>query len=237
MGEVADELLVVDSFSTDKTQEIADALGARVIEHPFESYGQQRKFAVQQAQYDFVLVLDGDEALSPELIQSINDVKENWMADCYGINRLSRIGSRWIRHGAWYPDRKFRLFDRRKIVFGGINPHDKLIPAKGATTAFLKGDIHHFTNDNFHGRMESVNRLSSHAANAFFARGKRGSFGRLLFKPGLRFISEYIIRGGFRDGFYGFLIAKSSAQYVFQREAKLMEMSIKRKEPEELVEG
>ncbi len=223
MSQVADELLVVDCFSTDRTIEIASGLGARILQHPMEGFREQRKFTVDSAQFDYVLLLDADEVLSDELVESILRVKEDWSADCYHINRLNRMGDRWIRHGAWYPDRLYRLFDRRKIFVGGTNPHDRFIPVEGARTTRIRGDILHYTSENYHDRMFKENRASSDAAEAYFNLGKKGSYGRLLFKPGFRFLKEYIFKGGFRDGFYGYLIARSSAQYVFLREAKLME--------------
>lgn len=221
---VADEILVVDSFSTDATTEIARQLGARVLEHPFEGHIQQKEWAIEQASFDRILFLDADEALSPELLASIRAAKEEWPYDCYWCSRLSRMGGRWIRHGAWYPDRKMRLFDRKKYRTAGINPHDKFVPAKGATAGRLNGDILHYTNSDIRDRARTVNALSTHAARAYYERGKKGSWLRMLVKPRLRFFSEYVLRGGFLDGFYGFVIAKTSAQYVFLRESKMLEL-------------
>jgi glycosyltransferase involved in cell wall biosynthesis len=221
---VADELLVVDSFSTDETLEIAAQLGARTMQHPFEGHIQQKRYAIEQAQHDIIISLDADEELSDTLQQSILEAKKQWTHDCYFMNRMSNIGHQWIHHGGWYPDRKMRLFDRRKFSVGGINPHDKFIPAPSATTTRLKGDILHHTNADIQSRVQTINNFSTLAARAFYERGKKGSLIRVLAKPGLRFFSEYILRGGFLDGFYGFVIAKTSAQYVFLRESKLLEL-------------
>jgi len=158
------------------------------------------------------------------LQQSILAAKNNWTHDCYFMNRMSNIGNQWIHHGGWYPDRKMRLFDRRKFSVGGINPHDKFIPAESASTTRLKGDILHHTNSDIKGRVATINNFSSLAARAFHERGKKGNLLRVLVKPGLRFFAEYFIKLGFLDGFYGFLIAKTSAQYVFLRECKLIEI-------------
>lgn len=222
---LADEILVVDSFSTDQTLAIAQAKGARILQHPFAGHVEQKRYAIAQARYEQVLSLDADEALSPTLYASIAAVKSKWTHDGYYMNRCSCIGGQWIRYGGWYPDRKMRLFDRRRYTLGGINPHDKFLPADGARTTRLPGDLLHYTNDDIAARAETQNKFSTLAARAFFARGKRGSLLRLLFKPTFRFLSEYLFQRGFLDGFYGFIIARTSAYYVFLREAKLLEMS------------
>ncbi len=224
MKAVAEELVVVDSFSTDRTVEIAREQGARVIQRPYPGYAEQRRFLIETAGFDHVLPLDADEALSDELAESILQVKANWTRDCFWCNRLSRVGDHWIRHGAYYPDRKMRLFKKGKYQITGINPHDKIVAAPGATEGRLNGDILHYAYRDLAQRSDKMNGLSSHAARAYAELGKRGNWFRLLFKPGIRFFIEYLVRGGFRDGFYGYAIARTSAQYVFLREAKLMEI-------------
>lgn len=221
---VVDEILVVDSFSEDQTRELAAAKGAKVIQHAFAGYIEQRDYAIQKATFDGVLLLDADEALDEQLRNSIQTIRENWTHDCYTMNRLSNLGNQWIHHGAWYPDRKLRLLDRNYYEVAGTNPHDKLVPKPGATVKQLKGDILHYTNADFKERVETINRFSSIAAQAFYDKGKKGNWLRILFKPGLRFLSEYFFKRGFLDGFYGFVIAKTSAQYVFLREVKLYEL-------------
>lgn len=221
--DLADEIVVVDSHSTDETAAIAEQLGARVILRPFQGFTDQRSFSIRSASCDHVLVLDADEALSEELRASVRAAKAGWAYDCYWCNRLSSFGGRWIRHGAWYPDRKMRLFDRRKYRVGGIDPHDEILPVPGAREGHLRGDLLHYTNEDIAHRIDKVNGLSTAAANAYAERGRRGSLLRVLFKPPIRFLVEYIIRRGFLDGYYGFVIARSSALYVFLREAKLLE--------------
>lgn len=221
---LVDEVVVVDSLSTDDTITIAEAAGARVILQKFLGHREQKAFAIEQASNDFVLSLDADEALSPELQASINTVKESGTHDGYYVNRLNRLNGRWIHHGGWYPDRKMRLFDRRKYVMGGTNPHDRFDPAPGASTTRLSGDLLHYTNDDMDSRIITINKFSSIAAAAFYAEGKRGSWWRVLLKPGSRFISEFLLRSGWRDGYYGYYIAKTSAQYVWLREMKLLQL-------------
>lgn len=222
---LADEIVVVDSLSTDDTVAIAEAAGARVIPQKFLGHREQKAFAIEQASHNYVLSLDADEALSNELKASMQAAKENWTHDGYYVNRLNRLNGQWIHHGGWYPDRKMRLFDRRKYVMGGTNPHDRFDPAPGASTTRLKGDLLHYTNDDMDSRVITINKFSSIAAKAFYAEGKRGSWGRVLLKPTGRFVSEFLLRSGWRDGYYGYYIAKTSAQYVWLREMKLLELS------------
>ena len=111
---IVDEMLVVDSFSKDKTVALAEAKGARVILHPFDGHKEQRQYSISQSKHDYVLVLDADEALDDTLKASIAKVKENWTHECYQMNRMSNIEEVWIRHGGWYPDKKMRLFHKEK---------------------------------------------------------------------------------------------------------------------------
>lgn len=219
---VADEVVVVDSLSSDGTVMLAKKLGARVIDQPFLGHREQKKLAIELAANDYVLSLDADEALSPALLESIQAAKANWRFDGYYCNRLNQLGGQWIRHGGWYPDRKMRLFDRRKYQMGGVNPHDRFDPVAGAKTTRLAGDLLHYTNDDLDARLATINKFSTIAAAAFYEQGKRGSYLRVLVKPLARFLSEYLFQGGWKDGFYGYFIAKTSAQYVWQREVKLI---------------
>lgn len=221
LGEVADEIVVVDSLSTDRTAEIAREEGAKVILQPFLGYREQKVFAIEAASHDIVLSLDADEALSPELRESINRVLREWSHDGYFVNRLNLFMGRWIKHGGWYPDRKMRLFDRGKYRIGGINPHDRFEPTEGATTTQLKGDLLHYTDEGMHERMIRLNNHSTVAAKAYHDRGKKGSLPRMLTKPFARFLSKYFLKLGFLDGLPGYLIAKTDSQYVWLREAKL----------------
>lgn len=221
---VVDEMLVVDSFSEDDTVAIAETKGARVLQHEFAGYIEQKRYAIEQAVNERVLLLDADEALDEALRVSIQQVREHWTHPCYTMNRMSTLGNRWIRHGAWYPDRKMRLFERSQYEIVGINPHDKFVPRPGTTQQHLRGDILHYTNDGLEDRIATINKFSTVAAEAYAQKGKRGSLLRVLFKPGLRFFSEYVLRRGFLDGFYGYFIARTSAQYVFLREVKLLEL-------------
>ncbi len=226
---LADEVVVVDSFSTDDTPAIAAELGARVLQRAWPGYAAQREWACTQAQHNLVLALDADEYLSPELFQSIAKVKIQPIADAYTFNRLNRIGDYWVRHGGWYPDRKMRLFDRRKVRFQDAGGHDSIVPLPSATTAHLEGHLLHYANANLHERVAQVNKLSLDSARYLYAQGKRSAWYRILLKPLWRFVAEYLLRRGFLDGAYGLALASSSAQYVFWREFKLWELTRRQK--------
>ena len=228
---IADEIVVVDSYSTDDTVALAEARGARVLFHRFESYNQQREHAARAASSDYVLALDADEYLSAELRESIAAAKQSWLTDTYVFNRLNRIGDTWL----WYhPDRKLRLFDRRKVKFTGIGGHDTVAPVPGATKSNLPGHLLHHVNVDLHDRTAQNNRLSTATARYYYGQGRRGSWLRMLYKPFFRFLIEYFLRRSFLSGFYGFTVAVISAHYVFLREAKLLEMwRLERVEKEE----
>ena len=128
---IADEMLIVDSFSTDATLEIAKNRGARIVQNKFEGFIQQREFCVKQCQFEHVLALDADEWLSPELQKEIGNVKNNWTHDTYYLNRLNSISGKWIKHGAWYPSYRLRLFDRKYIFHTGTNHVSVAAPSRG----------------------------------------------------------------------------------------------------------
>ncbi len=223
VSRVSDDLLVVDSFSTDDTVSIAKELGARIIEKEFEGYILQREFCVENAKYDFVLALDADEWLSDELIAEIAAIKSNSTHDCYTLNRLSKIGPHWIKHGTWFPQHILRLFHKTKALCAGRSPHDKIIPIKNASVKPLKGLLYHQVNEDFADRVKTINRHSDIAAETLFKEGFAPSVLRLTFKPFFRFINEYFFRLGFLDGKAGFFVCITAAYYVFLREMKLFE--------------
>lgn len=226
----ADEIVVVDSLSTDKTKKICLDYGARFIEQPFLGYIEQKNFALDQASYDYVLSLDADEAISETLADSIKKAKENTSADSYRMNRCASYGGKWIRHGAWYPDTKLRLFNRKKARWGGTNPHDKVIMDTGATTSFLKGDILHYTYASIEEHIDQMNRFTTIQAEAMLKNGQRATIFKLLMNPAVAFISSYIIKGGFLDGRDGLLIAKAGAFATFLKYIKLWHRQ--RKQPQ-----
>ena len=142
---VADEIIVLDSFSTDNTVSIARSAGAVVYQQSFHGYKEQKNVALQFASYNYILSIDADEVLSVELINSILTAKEKFTASAFTMNRCNFFGGRFIRHGLWYPDKKIRLFDKRMASWGGMNPHDKILLPGRATISHLDGDLFHYS--------------------------------------------------------------------------------------------
>ena len=221
---LGDEVLVMDSFSTDETVPIARAMDARVEQHAFDSYPAQRDRMIRAATHDWILLLDADEYLSEALRSSVAAALQSEQADGYWVNRLSRIGVHWIRHGNWYPDRKLRLFDRRQIYFRGEDPHDIIDIKPGGTVGRLAGDLLHYADADLASRFRAIDRHTTRAAAAMAGRGVRPSLWRMSIKPIARFLISYVFRRGFLDGYYGWFVAVSEAHYVWLREAKLFEL-------------
>jgi glycosyltransferase involved in cell wall biosynthesis len=208
---IADEMLVLDSNSTDRTREIAEKMGARVLVNDFAGHIEQKNQAISLARFPHILSLDADEELDPELQKSILSVKENFSMDGYFMNRLTNYCGQWIYHSGWYPDKKLRLWDSRKGKWAGTNPHDRFEMEPGAQVASLSGKIlHHSYNSLEEHRQQSI-RFSETAAKALFLQGRKAGFSKRFLSPAFRFLYSYIFRLGFLEGIAGFHIARISA--------------------------
>lgn len=219
--EVADDIVVVDSFSTDRTEAICKEKGARFVQHKFEGHIEQKNWAITQAQYPHVLSLDADEALDETLKRSIIEAKSNWTCDGYTMNRLTNYCGQWIKHCGWYPDAKLRLWDSRKGRWGGINPHDKYEMDEGAKIGHLKGDILHYSYYTLDDHYKQVNYFTDIASKALYKRGKNASWIKLVISPIVKFIRDYFIKLGILDGYYGFVISRISAYATYLKYKKL----------------
>lgn len=217
---VADDIVVLDSFSTDGTEAIVKAAGARFLQHAFDGHIEQKNRAITHAKHPFILSLDADEALDDRLKASVLKAKQG-DADGYTMNRLTNYCGTWIRHGGWYPDRKLRLWDSRKGKWGGTNPHDRYMLEPGARTEHLPGDILHYGYTAISEHIQQVNYFTDIAAKAKYVKGQRGSMLKVLFSPWVKFLWDYVLRLGFLDGFHGLVIASVSAHAKFLKYAKL----------------
>ena len=230
--QVADEIIVVDSLSTDKTREICLSHQVTFIEQPFLGYIEQKNFALSKASNQYVLSLDADEELSNELSAAIIKEKENdFPAAAYRMNRFNFYCGYWIKHGTYYPDRKLRLLDIHKGKWGGQNPHDRIIMTEGTAIKQLQGDLFHYSYETFEDHARQMNRFSSIGAKALFDKGKSGSLLKLLLNPVWAFLRGYIIRLGFLDGFPGFMIAGFTAIETFLKYAKLIQLHHETRKP------
>jgi len=215
--DVADEIFVLDSFSTDRTAELCKRNGVRFEQHAFEGYIEQKNRAADMASHHFLLSLDADEALSSELKDAIMKIKNNPVCDGYEMNRLTNYCGKWIRHSGWYPDKKLRLFDRRKGKWGGMNPHDKYEMQEGVSIGFLEGDLLHYSYYTVSQHRIQALRFSELAAKALFAKGKKSSLLKMMYKPAARFIKAFFLQLGFLDGGAGLTIAYISASASYKR--------------------
>jgi glycosyltransferase involved in cell wall biosynthesis len=216
--------VVVDSYSTDRTHELAAAKGAKVFERAFTGFTDQKNFAAAQAIHDGVLSLDADEYLSPELTASIQQVKQQWPADGYTFNRLNHYGGKPVKTCGWYPDAKIRLWDRRKGQWEGGLVHEVVVMQPGAKEKHLAGDLMHVYFRNAGQLLKKVQQYSDIYAQEH-AHRKRISPVMILLKTFWAFLKSYIIRGGFTDGYEGLVISVSNANGVFYKYAKLLEIN------------
>ena len=220
----ADDIVVVDSFSTDRTKEICLEKGARFVEHKFPGHIEQKNWAITQAKFPHILSLDADEAPDAELKAAILKVKSDWKEDGYSMNRLTNYCGKWIHHCGWYPDVKLRLWDSRKGKWGGQNPHDKYELEAGSKEKHLPGNILHYSYYSVGEHYRQADKFSSIAANSLFREGKKSSLLLALIKTSAKFIRNYLVKTGFLDGKSGFIISKISAYETWQKYRKLAQL-------------
>jgi glycosyltransferase involved in cell wall biosynthesis len=221
---VVDEIVVVDSFSSDNTKKVAQNFHVRFFENKFEGHIQQKNFAITKASYKHVLSLDADECLSDELKKNIINTKKNWVFDGYSFNRLTNYCGQWIRHCGWYPDEKLRLWDTSKGSWQGQNPHDEFRLLKGAKKGFLKGDLLHYSIGSIKEHLQVIEKFSSIAANEMYNKGIKYARIRSWFHPIAKFIKQFIIRLGFLDGLNGLRVCYNSAYSTHLKYKKLSKL-------------
>jgi glycosyltransferase involved in cell wall biosynthesis len=220
----ADEILVVDSGSVDRTVELAKNLGARVIETGWLGYAAQKNWAAEQAAHDWILSLDADEALSEALEAEIWALKKSGPEfDAYTMPRLARYLGRWILHSGWYPDRKIRLYRRGKAKWVGDFVHESVVPA--GSLGHLKSNLLHFTCDSLSEHLKTLDRYTTLAAQELAARHLKPKIARLICDPFWTFCKTYFLKLGFLDGLEGLIIAYMAAFYTFLKHAKARMMS------------
>jgi len=223
----ADEIVVVDSNSTDATRELATASGARVIANAWPGFGAQKQFALEQAKHEWIFSLDADERVSDELKRSIADLRnkpETELADGYAIARRTFYQRRWIRGGGWYPDRQLRLFKKSRGRWKARHIHESVVMHPGSPVERLNGDLLHYTSpDAAHHHRMIGERYAPLAARQMFEEGRRTSMLGVASAGPAAFIRSLILKGGLRDGFAGFTIATFAAHHAFLKHLMLWE--------------
>jgi glycosyltransferase involved in cell wall biosynthesis len=222
---IVDEIVVVDSFSKDKTEEICLNHGVKFVSHAFEGHIEQKNWAITQASNPHVLSLDADEALDEILRNEILNIKNNWTHDAYSMNRLTNYCGKWIRHCGWYPDKKLRLWDSRKGKWGGDNPHDKYeLFDSNSSHKHIDGDILHYSYYTREDHYKQVTYFTDILSKAQFKKGKKAPILILIFSPIVKFVRDYFFKLGFLDGMAGFTICRISAYATFVKYSKLRKL-------------
>jgi glycosyltransferase involved in cell wall biosynthesis len=219
-----DEILILDSGSVDRTVELAEKLGARVIEAGWRGFAGQKNWAAEQAAHDWILSLDADEALSESLEAEVLTLKKNGPRfDGYTMPRMANYLGRWILHSGWYPDRKVRLYDRRKAKWIGDFVHESVVVS--GRVGHLESNILHFTCESLSEHVKTMDRYTTLAAQEIAARRLQVPLWRLILEPSWTFWKSYVVQRGFLDGLEGLVIAYMAGFYTFLKYAKARNMS------------
>jgi glycosyltransferase involved in cell wall biosynthesis len=218
----ADEVLVVDSGSTDATLDVAQRLGARVIHQEWLGYGPQKQFAVGQARNDWILALDTDERLTPELAAGLVEALAQPACAAYAVARRNRFMGCWLSHGEGYPDWCLRLFDRRRCRWSADSVHERLVV--DGCVARLRGDLLHESEQGLSSYLAKQNHYTDLQARLMYARGRRAPLASMLISPLVRFLKFYVLRRGFLDGVPGFVHIAVGCLTAFLKYAKLFEL-------------
>jgi glycosyltransferase involved in cell wall biosynthesis len=230
---LADEIVVLDSGSADRTQEICSGFGVAFFTHPFQGHIEQKNLALSYCSSDHVLSLDADEALSPMLFEAILKEKGKGFKEGYSMNRRTQYCGKWIRFGGWYPDSKTRLVNRKLFAWGGTNPHDRLTATNDAVSiTHLKGDLLHYSINSLDEHRKVVDNFSSIAAKAMFTKGKKTGPVKKFTSAVFRFLQSYVFFLGFLEGWHGWQIARLSAKAKYLKYKKLEDLHAAKSQPQ-----
>jgi glycosyltransferase involved in cell wall biosynthesis len=218
--DIADDIVVVDSFSTDNTEEICREYRTNFVRQKWAGYSEQKNFANTLAKHDWIFSIDADEAVSPELKNSILEAKKNPDGGFFRICRLTNYCGKWIRHGGWYPDVKVRFFDRRYSKWEG-SIHERLNNVNEQEVPLLKGDCYHYSYYNITGHKAQAKHFSLLAAEELYNKGKKAGLLKVYASVCHKFFRMYLLQLGFLDGRKGWIIARISAHAVYLKYSKL----------------
>lgn len=231
-----DEIIIVDSFSTDSTLEICRQYTDKIYQHPWEGFGKQRNFALSLASFSWILVLDADERVSPELKSEIIELKEEEFGeyDSYYIPFKNYFLGKWIKHCGWYPDLRIRLFNKEKGKYKESEVHESVSLLEGSRTGYLKHHIDHYTHNTISECLRKLTWYAKLAASEMAKEGKKSSLFSLSFNPIATFLKMYILKLGFLEYNYGFLLSAMYAYYTFLKYIFLLENGLKLKENDKI---
>ena len=221
---VVDEIVVIDSFSKDRTEEICRKYNARFIQQSFLGHIQQKNFAIDQATHSWVLSLDADEALSDNLRESILQAKNQSEFLGYRMNRLTNYCGHWVKYCGWYPDTKLRLVRKDLARWQGVNPHDRLDMLNGEETGWLVGDLLHYSYYTKEDHLRQIEYFGDIAARELYQQGIRSNALKITLKTVAQFIKSYFLKRGILDGNTGFIISRLSAYATFRKYVKLKQL-------------
>ncbi|MDR2407088.1 MAG: glycosyltransferase family 2 protein [Bacteroidales bacterium] len=224
LQDIVDEIIVVDSFSTDKTKNICEQYNVRFFQQEWQGYAQQKNYANSLATYDMILSIDADEALSLELQQALVELKLNENQNFVGqLNRLTNYCGQWIYHCGWYPDKKIRLFNRNHAKWEGLI-HETLSYPKETSVIALKGNLFHYSYYTVEDHIKQINIFTTFTATQAFEKRERYLLFFVMIISCWKFLRDYIFKSGFRDGYYGYIICRISAFGVFLKYVKLKQL-------------
>jgi len=221
---VADEIIIVDSFSTDRTEEICKLYGIKFFQNVFEGHIEQKNIALLKANHDWILSIDADEALSETLQKAIKKSLEAPQFDAFAMNRLTNYCGKWVKYCGWYPDTKVRLVKKSKAHWTGTNPHDKLELKEKSQVGGLQGDLLHYSYYTKEDHFKQIEYFGNISAKELFLKGKNISVFLLYLKVITQFFKSYFVKMGFLDGKTGWLISSRSAYATLRKYQILRKM-------------
>jgi (heptosyl)LPS beta-1,4-glucosyltransferase len=222
---ITDDVVIIDSFSTDDTSAIAKQLGANVFNYSFNGYGESKNLANEKAKNDWILSIDADEVLDEKLVNSILNLKDKLNNNTvYEFSRLNNYCGKWIRFGAWRSDNKIRIFNKTAVKWNLAEVHESLIIPENFVVQKLQGKLLHYSYASVANHLNKIEKYSTLGAEEAFKKGKHASFIKINFSPVFRFIRDYILMLGFLDGKYGFVIASLTAKEVYLKYVKLKKL-------------
>lgn len=220
LQQVADEIVVVDAFSDDDTVALCTDVGAKVIQRKWEGYSAAKNYGNEVAKNDWILSIDADEVLSPELMSTISRLRLQ-KGEVYALDRINYFCGQWIKHCGWYPDWKIRLFHRKEVQWEGDFVHERINVPSSIVTKKLKGYLHHYSYQSIEDHLARIEKYSDLAAQELFGANKHPGKLRVLLSPPIRFWKVFLFKLGFLDGRNGYIISKNDSHFVKRKYQKL----------------